>query len=42
MKPALRKLRKHRKRKPMVHRSFAEKRGRQNREIKEAKELTKR
>jgi hypothetical protein len=42
MKQSTRKLRKHRKQKPMVHRSFAEKRGRLNKEVVEAKELTKR
>ena len=42
MKQATRKLRKHRKRKPMVHRSFAEKRNRLNKEVREAKNLTKR
>ena len=42
MKPSNRKLKKHRKRKPMVHRSFAEKRGRLNKEVRQAKELTKR
>lgn len=41
MKPSNRKLRKHRKLKPMVHRSFAEKRGRKDRELREVKELTK-
>ena len=42
MKPSVRKLKKHRKHKPMVHRSFAEKRGRLNKEVRQAKELTKR
>ena len=42
MKPSNRKLKKYRKRKPMVHRSFAEKRGRKDKDLREAKLLTKR
>jgi hypothetical protein len=41
MKPSNRKLKKYRKHKPMVHRSFAEKRGRKDKELRQAKEMTK-
>lgn len=42
MRQSSRKLKKHRKKSPMVHRSFAEKRGRLNKEVREAKDFTKR
>jgi uncharacterized coiled-coil DUF342 family protein len=41
MKQSTRKLKKHRKSSPMKHRSYAEKRDRLNREVREAKDFTK-
>lgn len=42
MKQSNRKLKKHRKASPMKHRSYAEKRDRLGKEVREAKEFTKR
>lgn len=42
MRQSSRKLKKHRRKSPMKHRSFAEKRDRLSKEVREAKEFTKR
>ena len=42
MRQSNRKLRKHRRKSPMKHRSYAEKRGRLDKEVRQAKEFTKR